>query len=227
MHGGITTFPLDRLQSYARDAATYTRLLAAGYVVVGPTYRSRDDDLQSPVSLTDSLAALEYVRNLPYVDADSIVVAGCSGGGELALEVAGHTSICAVVAEEPAGPLLAGMFNNSVPKKGDRYTPEDANFLLESPKQYYTLEFQKILRARIARIQCPILIVQGDVGRRDPPINKFNAEVIIPELRAAKETVEVRTYPEQAHCFCAGSELSIQRTTYAGVRTTCSLGRLS
>src|SRR5262245_44468515 len=61
LHGGITTFPLDRLQSYARDAATYTRLLAGGYVVVGPTYRSRDEDLQSPVSLADSLAAIEYV----------------------------------------------------------------------------------------------------------------------------------------------------------------------
>src|SRR5215218_4576728 len=31
LHGGITTYPLDRLQTYARDAATYTRLLAAGY----------------------------------------------------------------------------------------------------------------------------------------------------------------------------------------------------
>ena len=132
LHGGIITVPLDRLQSYSRDAATYTRLLAAGYVVVGPTYRSRDDDPQLPVSLADSLAAIEYVRKLAYVDAGSIVVCGCSGGGDLALKVASNTSICAVVAEEPASVVMAGIFNNSVPKKADRYTPEDGSFLLEN-----------------------------------------------------------------------------------------------
>ena len=32
VHPGITTIPLDRLQASARDGATYTRLLARGYV---------------------------------------------------------------------------------------------------------------------------------------------------------------------------------------------------
>jgi acetyl esterase/lipase len=79
LHGGITTVPLSRLESIARDLANPSRFLAAGYVVVAPTYRSRDVDLQSPVSLEDSLAVVDYVRKLPYVDARSIVVYGCSG----------------------------------------------------------------------------------------------------------------------------------------------------
>ncbi len=73
--------------------------------------------------------------------------------------------------------------------------------MLESPAKYYTPEFQKFLRVKIAKIQCPILLIQGNVH----PINKFNAEVLIPELRAAKKTLEVRTYADQGHCFFAGS----------------------
>jgi len=205
LHGGITTVPIAILRQTAKDGANPSRFLAAGYVVVVPTYRSRDVDPQSAVSLDDSLAVVEFVRTLPYVDHESIVVFGCSGGGDLALEVAARTKICVVVPEEPASAVMAGMFNNSVPKKGERYTPDDGFFMLENPARYYTPEFQKFLRAKIARIESPILIVQGNVDRPEVPINKFNAEVLIPELRAAKKTVEVRIYPDQGHCFCAGS----------------------
>jgi len=45
------------------------------------------------------------------------------------------------------------------------------------------------------------------VDRREMNVNRFNADVLIPELRAAKKTLEVQTYPEQAHCFCAASGL--------------------
>jgi acetyl esterase/lipase len=205
LHGGITSVPLANLRSTAKDGANPSRFLAAGYVVVVPTYRSRDVDPQSPVSLDDSVAMVDFVRKLRYVDTESIVVFGCSGGGDLALQVPTRTRICAAVAEEPASPVTAGLFNSRVPKKGKRYTPEDSFFMLENPTRYYTPEFQNILRARISRIECPILIVQGNVDRREVPINKFNAEVLIPELRATSKNVEVRTYADQGHCFCAGS----------------------
>ncbi len=118
LHGDITTVPLATLRSTAKDGANPSRFLAAGYVVVVPTYRSRDVDPQSSVSLDDSLAMVEFVRRLPYVDTESIVVFGCSGGGDLALGIATRTQTCAVVPEEPAGGLFSGLFNSSVPKKG-------------------------------------------------------------------------------------------------------------
>ena len=207
LHGGIATAPLSRLESIARDTANASRFLAAGYVVVVPTYRSRDVDPQSVVSLEDALAVVEYVRKLPYVDAESIVVFGCSGGGDLALEIAARTNVCAVVPEEPASMLMAGMFNTSNPKRGEKYTPADGDLLMANPKQYYTPEFQKILKEKVARIQCPILIIQGDVDRREIPINRFNADILIPELRLAGKTLTVGTYPGQAHCFCLDSGL--------------------
>jgi dipeptidyl aminopeptidase/acylaminoacyl peptidase len=202
IHPGLTTFAQSSLLNIARNSANPSRFLAAGYVVTLPTYRSRDDDPQSGVSLEDCLAVVDHLRRQPYVDPKSIVVYGCSGGGDLALEVAAATDVCAIVPEEPASLLMAGILNTKSPKKGERYTPLDANPIMENPKQFYTPEYQHILRTKIARIKCPILIVQGDEDRRGVSINKFNAEVLIPELSAQGKMVEVLTYPGEPHCFC-------------------------
>lgn len=197
IHPGISTVPAAGLQAFAR-AVNASRFLAAGYVVLMPTYRSRDVDPQSTVSLEDSLAVVEHARLLPYIDSQSIIVYGCSGGGDLALEIAAATDVCAVVPEEPASLLMAGLLNTKVPKQGERYTGGESSAILANPRTYYTPEYQKILQAKIAKIQCPILIIQGDVH----PINKFNAEVLLPELRAAGKALQVITYPGERHCFC-------------------------
>ena len=122
---GPTELPSSDLQEFAR-APTPSRFLAAGYALLVPTYRSRDVDPQSPVSLADCLAAVEHTRRLPYVDPKSIVVYGCSGGGDLALEVAAATDICAIIPEEPASMLMAGIFNIRSARQGERFTPGDA-----------------------------------------------------------------------------------------------------
>jgi acetyl esterase/lipase len=204
-HGGIATVAVQRLEEMTRDLANLPRLLAAGYVVVAPTYRSRDVDLQNPATVADALAVVEYVRRLEVVDRRSVIVAGCSGGGDLALETAARTEVCAVVAEEPASVLMTGVFNNDTPKKGERYTPEDSFFMLENGRRYFTPSMRRAFLAKLKKIDCPILIVQGDEDRREAPINEFNADVLIPELRAAGKEVEVSVYPKQAHCFCSAS----------------------
>src|SRR6476661_926259 len=79
IHGGLATRPLSEVRQLALSAQP-SRYLAAGYVVAVITYRSRDEDPQSPVSRTDSLAAVDYLRKLAYVDPQSIVASGCSGG---------------------------------------------------------------------------------------------------------------------------------------------------
>jgi dipeptidyl aminopeptidase/acylaminoacyl peptidase len=199
---GLLAFPQSALINISRNSANPSRFLAAGYVVALPTYRSRDEDPQSGVSLEDCLAAVSYIKRQSYVDPRSILVYGCSGGGDLALEVAAATDVCAIMPEEPASMLMAGVFNTNSPKKGERYTPLDTIPITENPKQFYTPEYQHIFRTKIARIKCPILIIQGDDEARGSSVNKFNAEVLIPELRAQGKTVEVLTYPGEPHCFC-------------------------
>ena len=196
IHGGLVTLPTERVRDLALGVQP-SRLLAAGYVVAVITYRSRDHDPQSTVSLADSLAAVAHVRQLPYVDRGSVVVSGCSGGGDLALEVAAATDVAAIVPEEPATVLLTGIFNTSFAKQGERYTPLDAAPISADPARYYTAEYQSRTRAKLAKIRAPILILQGD----QQPINRFNAAVLIPELKAAGKMLEVMTYPGEPHCF--------------------------
>jgi acetyl esterase/lipase len=196
IHGGLVTLPSDRVRELALSVQP-SRFLAAGYVVAVITYRSRDDDPQSTVSLADSLAAVAHVRQLSYVDRDSVVVSGCSGGGDLALEVAAATDVAAIIPEEPASILLTGIYNASFPKQGERYTPADGAPISADPKRYYTAEYQNRTRAKIGKIRSPILILQGDQA----PINNFNAAVLLPELRTAGKTLEVITYPGEPHCF--------------------------
>jgi dipeptidyl aminopeptidase/acylaminoacyl peptidase len=196
IHGGLVTLPPERIRQHALSVQP-SRFLAAGYVVAVITYRSRDEDPQSTVSRADSLAAVAHVRQLPYVDPRSIVVSGCSGGGDLALEVAAATDVAAIVPEEPASILLTGVFNKSFSKLGERYTPMDSAPIYPNPKRYYTAEYQERTRAKLGKIRCPVLIIQGD----QQPINRFNAAVLIPELRALGKSLEVITYPGEPHCF--------------------------
>jgi hypothetical protein len=115
-----------------------------------------------------------------------------------------------VLAEEPATVLMTGVFNSSAPKRGERYTPEDGFFIFEDGRRYYTANLQQRSREKLSRIGAPILIVQGDVGAGPidldgPGRNRFNAEVLIPELRATGRRFEVKAYSGQAHCFCSAS----------------------
>ena len=70
LHGGLTRQSSRELLQLARSI-TPSRFLAAGYVTAVPTYRSRDDDPQSPVSLEDSLAVIDHVKRQAYVDPNS------------------------------------------------------------------------------------------------------------------------------------------------------------
>jgi dipeptidyl aminopeptidase/acylaminoacyl peptidase len=202
IHPGLTEWSPELLRQYAASALP-SRFLAAGYVVATVTYRSRDVDPQSRVSLEDSLAAVEYVERLPYVNAASVLVYGCSGGGDLAVAVAAEKRVAAIAAEEPASILFTGVFNNTSPKAGARYTPQDSAPIFKDSKGHYTDQHQRATRQKIAKIQSPILIVQGDVTT-PLAVNDFNAAVLIPELRSAGKTVQTITYPGEPHCFAFG-----------------------
>ena len=211
LHGGFGGVPAEQVKNIALDPWA-TRYLEAGYVVAAITYRKRDADPQSAEAVEDVLAVNEYLRKLPYVDPKSIVFNGTSGGGDLALSVAAATDLAAIVPEEPAAFMFTGILNTRFPKKGDVYTVADAEPIRADPKKYYTPECQKLTRERIARIKCPILIIQGDLPTIES-FNKasntgvylFNKEITIPELRAAGKTLEVNTYKGEPHSFAFGS----------------------
>jgi len=121
-------------------------------------------------------------------------VLGGSGGGSLALELAGETDLCAVVAGEPATVLFTGLM-----VRGDRGPAFQE--MMRNPKPHYTPELQKFTRAKIAAIHCPVLIVHGDIH----PLKTLNREIIVPELQAAGKKVEYIEYAGMPHGFWWGA----------------------
>ena len=198
IHPGMTTLPDEYLREYMLRAAPPSRFLAAGYVVALTTYRSRDVDPQSPISARDVAATLDQVRKLGYVDADSVGLMGCSGGGDLALEIAIGTDVAAIVIEEPASMMFTGVFNRNSPKAAEKFTPQDSFPIMQSPARYYTDEYKELTQTKIATLRAPVLLVQGDAMF---PLNQWNAAVLVPELQHAGKQVVVKTYPGERHCF--------------------------
>ncbi len=99
--GGLNTASMDGLKKMAQEP-NQGRFLAAGWLTVVPTFRERVNDPQTRNALLDCLAVVEHVRRMPEVDPRSLVVWGTSGGGSLALEIAGETEVTAILADEPA-----------------------------------------------------------------------------------------------------------------------------
>jgi dienelactone hydrolase len=170
-----------------------SRFLESGYVVLVVTYRRRDQDLQSqtPASLADVSGAVELARGLPFVDSSSVVANGCSGGGDLALRLAATTDLAAAVAEEPVSIFLADPTADDIAGAG--IDGERVDWV----EWYRTEGDGAAFRDKIARIGSPVLIVQGDERSQ---LNRFNAEVLVPELKAMEQDFDVATYPG-GHCF--------------------------
>jgi dipeptidyl aminopeptidase/acylaminoacyl peptidase len=209
LHGGLEEVSLDppsrgvggETLRQGGKAVTVSRFLAAGFVTVVPTFRSRTKDPQSREALEDCKAVVAYVRKLPEVDPNSVVIWGTSGGGSLALELAGEMPLAAIIAEEPASILFTGIFNGRTPKSGAEYQVKDADDVTRDPQRYLTPELRKMTRAKIEKIKCPVFIAEGGVN----PINRINNEIILPELKRAGKDFQAILYAGEGHGFSRAS----------------------
>jgi acetyl esterase/lipase len=197
LHGGLSPYPVEKLKEESLSRPNYTRFLAAGFVIVVPTFRSREENPQTRDALDDCLAVVDYVKKMPAVDPKSVAVLGGSGGGSLALELAGESDLCGIVAGEPATVLFTGLMVRGMSDRGPAFQD-----VMRNPKKYYTPELQKFTQAKIAQIHCPVLIVHGDIH----PLKIINQEIIVPELKAAGKSVGYIEYAGQPHAFWWGSQ---------------------
>lgn len=175
VHGGAPRWPTTTL----RDFIVHThasRFLAAGYVVVALT--RRDLDLALPFeaeqpAVRDAVAVLDYLRTLPFVDDDNIVVRGTSVGGYLTLEMAAARELAAIAVEEPFAFPFVGITVNGP----EGQVPQDS---------------------KIAQVQEPILDIEGD---QTPNINEFNRDVFLPLLVESGKRLRVLQFPGGLHSF--------------------------
>lgn len=196
IHGGIGFVAEKNLKGALLRNVIYTRFLAAGFVTVAANYRNYRATPKARGPILDCLAIVEDVKKLTEVDPKSVAVYGGSGGGSIALELAGLTPLTAVICGEPATMLFCGMLENGEFDKREE--------VWANPHKYYTAERKKLTRNKIKKITCPILILHSD----QHALKKLNKEILVPELKAAGVKFEYKEYPGNPHGF------------YWGVRTT-------
>lgn len=197
LHGSLDTFSEEALVAETLQGQTHSRFLAAGYVVVNPTFRARRHDPQSPDALRDCLAVVDYVMALPYVDPRSVVLWGDSGGGSLALEAAAERRLCAIACQEPATILFTGIMSKETLGPGPVYNARTRPELMTDPRRFYTPELRQRTERKIARISCPVFFAYGDVN----DINTINHEIVAPALRAVGIELHTKLYPGADHGF--------------------------
>lgn len=171
--------------AWVRDAVAnkgfiMERLLDAGFGCVWLRYRSevelgyheggrlvrdirqgRDLFNRSPLEYEDEIAIIEYLRTLPWVDAERIGLIGMSHGGEMVLKITSeYHGVAAAIASEPAAHEFLAL------------TPDDTAFVSEETRMrniegMEMAEVAKVrarideavARERIASIDTPILVM--------------------------------------------------------------------
>jgi dipeptidyl aminopeptidase/acylaminoacyl peptidase len=191
IHGGVTSASDNNLRSLLLENA-YTRLLAAGYVTVAGDFRTYQATPKARGPILDCLATVRAVKKVPFVDGESVVVFGGSGGGSLALELAATTKLAAIVCGEPATLLFCGMLEDG--EFGKRFE------VVAEPHKYFTEERKALTQKKIKMISCPVVILHGD----QHGLKKLNKDIFLPELKAAGVEVEYKVYPGNPHGFYWG-----------------------
>jgi len=195
-HGGLgQRKPREVLES-ARSNPTQTRFLAAGYVTVSATFRTYGEEPLSRGPILDAIAMVQAVKMLPEVDPQSVVVFGGSGGGSIALELAGEKEAAplAVVAGEPASVLFTGVMTGIANRESS----------MKDFESLYTDERRQATEEKIVSISCPILIHHGDTH----PLKGINFELVFPAIERAGKTIAVERYPGENHGFYWGNRTS-------------------
>ena len=201
LHGGLGHASMESLREDAMTGSTHARFLAWGYVTVNATRRDISHDPQDRGVVEDTLAIVREVKRMPHVDPDSVMLYGGSGGGTLALEVAGKAKLAAVAAGEPATIIYMGMFTKEHRAEGRLIAADRLQeFINADLESLYTPKVREHTRRKLSGIQCPVLILHGDQHW----LRRFNLDAFVPEMKSLGKSVEVTIYPGENHGFYWG-----------------------
>lgn len=175
-----------------------------GYLVFNPDYRgsgeSQGQHELAKGEVDDVISAIEYLKSQGLVEDDRVGLYGQSHGASVALIAAGrYPGIKAVVAEagfSDAVGIYENAVNSSDPAAGplmDQLLPLIGGTPEEVPEEY-------AVRSPINYVdsmQAAVLLIHGE---QDPLIPVDQAYSLYEALRAAGKTVELKIYPDEAHC---------------------------
>jgi len=197
-HGAPGGRGMEQLVGWSRGdpgGPVWERFLQEGYVVVVADYRGGNMNLTSSpstegmiTSIDDGLAAIDYVKALPYVDAGNINLYGVSLGGNLVMNLVSQVPLNAAIVGAPAVIWFLGM---RMPPPG---TPPADRFKDMQPDP-------EISRKNIEPIKTPVLILVGTADGLLPV-----ATLLYDALAAAGKPVRMEVYEHGYHDFCLGPQ---------------------
>ncbi len=199
-HGGGGKSNLQSLKNNLLNQPIQTRFLEEGYLTIAstrrPYWKTKDGSASGFYDAIDDAArVVEKAKTLPGVDPDRVVLYGGSGGAILAIATASKVDLTCVIAGEPATVVPLE------PKKGQVASPADYRGIMEDPFKSYTPERKKKMRAWMKKVDCPVLLLQGEpVG-----LFKTNFEILIPEMKKLEKDISSIHYPGVTHGFYWGT----------------------
>ena len=200
---------------------TLDQFLAAGYAVAWLRYRSEvnlpryDGTLltsqpwsgrpvfnRAPFEYEDVIKIIEYVKTLPFIDAERLGYMGVSHAGEMLLKITSfYDGIVAGIASEPAASTFFARRARETTAPADRDEPETATAFDEARfaaavRETHDLIDRPVAMARVEPIEIPIF-VQG----RDRDHNQEMFRVSYELLSEAGKNVEWKSYDHDEHGF--------------------------
>ncbi len=200
-------------------SGTLEAFLDAGYAVVWMRYRAevdtpfttqltvrefqgRDRWNRGPLEYEDAIEIVEYVRELPDVDADRVGWLGVSHGGEMLLKVASaYDGLRAGVAAEPAAmdylaPLPPDPNAPPEPPQPETRESNTAQMQAAAVEAMRGQIDKELAMARIRAIDMPIFI-----AGRDRDHNQATFRLAYELMEEAGKTVQWRSYDHDHHGF--------------------------
>jgi dienelactone hydrolase len=200
---------------------TLDQFLNAGYAVAWMRYRAEVDVPEydgkpwvgrgwsgrprynrAPHEYEDVIAIIEYVKTLPFVDAQRVGYMGMSHGGEMLMKIASeYDGLLAAIASEPASASFLGRRPPDpnappapeAPETAEVNTPE---MQAEAVRQTRARIDMAIASQRLAPIDIPIF-VQGRDRDHNQAVFRANYEL----LNEAGKNVEWKSYDHDLHGF--------------------------
>jgi dienelactone hydrolase len=198
-HGAPGGRGMEQLVGWSRGdhgGPVWERFLQEGYVVAVADYRGGNSNLMSSASddrlvtsIDDGLSVIDYVKALPYVDADNINLYGVSLGGNLVMNLVSRVKVNSVVAGAPAVIWFLGL---EMPPRGAARSEHRFENMKPDPE---------VARKNIEPIDTPVLILVGTADSLLPVTTMLHDA-----LDAAGKSVRMEVYEHGYHDFCLGPQ---------------------
>jgi dienelactone hydrolase len=202
-HGWGSMNDMNYLKNALKSGLIQTRFLDAGYVTIAATRRPfwPREGIEEKTGFYDAVGdaaqIVEKAKSLSIVRSDGVALYGGSGGGILAIATAARIQLACVVVGEPATVVVLDPRKGLITKTTSSYQK-----IMKDPFAFYTDDRKSEVRGWMEKIDCPILMLQGDVSG----LYKVNNELLVPELTKLGKSISSLTYTGMKHGFYWGRE---------------------